>query len=239
MFKLERSVGPEDRAGFDEVASLARDFVNQKRELVDLYEQRRVALTEQSVEERRDEPRDPANDEWDAAVAKKHGEAVVEAGNEAPIEIEHNREGLDHVDAGELPSESKGAFQAGLNQGMERAAQLGVEGNSYIREVAKQDPDLQRAIEQAEIQPDPPDEAKGKAPSSVDSIDEQQHNLRVEEEDRDLVDNDAREAHELASTVPGGETTGTDPAKQHIPRLEELEREQMEQRERDQDDRDR
>lgn len=68
---------------------------------------------------------------------------------------------------------------------------------------------------------------------------------------------DTREAHELASTVDAtnrlqdrlnkdkeaaqrsGETTRTGPAQQHIPRLKELEREQMEQREHDRDDRDR
>ncbi len=256
LFKLERSVGPDDRADFDEVASLARDFVSQKRELVDLYEQRKEALAEQNGETQRNEPRDPANDTWDAAVAK-HGEAVVEAGNEVMIEIEHNREGLDRVEAGELPSKSKEAFQAGLNHAMERAAQMAVEGNSYIRGVAEQDPDIQRAIDQAENQPDRPDETKGNAPSSVDSATEQQHDLRAGEEERQPVDNDAREAHELASTVeatnrlqerlskdreaaqPGGETTRTDPAQQQIPRLEELEREQIEQRERDRDDRNR
>ncbi|MGI0526629.1 conjugal transfer protein TraA [Rhizobium giardinii] len=251
LFKLERSVGPDDRAGFDEVASLARDYVNQKRELVDLYEQRKEALAEQSGEAPRNEPRDPVNDERNAAVAK-HGETVVEAGNEALVEIEHYREGLDRIEAGELPSKSKEAFQASLNQAMERAAQL-----AALREVAEQDPDLQRAIDQAENQPDRPDETKGNASSSVGSAAEQQHDLRAGEEDRQPIDNDARGAHELASTVeatnrlqerlskdreaaqPGGETTRTDPAQQHIPRLEELEREQIEQRERDRDDRDR
>jgi len=256
LFKLERSVGPDDRAGFEEVASLARDYVNQKRELVDLYEQRKEALADQSGETPRNEPRDPANDEWDSAVAK-HGETVVEAGNEALIEIEHYRDGIDRIEAGEFSAEGKEAMQSGLNQAMERAAQLAAEGNSYIREVAEEDPDLQRAIDQAENQPDRPDETKGNASSSVGSAAEQQHDLRAGEEDRQPVDNDAREAHELASTVeatnrlqerlskdreaaqPGGETTRTDPAQQHIPRLEELEREKMEQRELGRDDRDR
>ncbi|RUW81973.1 hypothetical protein EOA35_37865, partial [Mesorhizobium sp. M8A.F.Ca.ET.023.01.1.1] len=70
-------------------------------------------------------------------------------------------------------------------------------------------------------------------------------------------DEPAEQAHELASTVDatnrlqdkvtrdkeaaqrGGETTRTDPAQQHIPRLEELEREELERRERARDDRDR
>lgn len=410
LFKLERSVSADDRADFDEIAGLARDFVNQKRELVDLYEQRKEALAEQGGESLRSEP-DPANDEWDAAVAK-HGEAVVEAGNEAMIEIEHYREGLDRIEAGELSADRKDGMQAGLQQAMERAAQLAVEGNSYLRDVAEQDQDLQQAIDRAEKQAEvdrqddgradvikavqtviadridrlnerlsdiaedsyatrnevsaerqfladmngqldklgsgdvldlsrtetdygydeeeaasaresgvdyvpsierdrqeheshidsiapqleqlrahgvtidtdfkiaaPPsqrdfdaymdelakefaeaepdlDEEKGKAPANVDAAAEQGREAR-DEPDRRPIDNDTREAHELASTVDAtnrlqdrldrdkeaaqrsGETTRTDHAQQHIPRLEELEREQMQQRERDRDDRDR
>ncbi|MDX0371936.1 conjugal transfer protein TraA [Sinorhizobium meliloti] len=253
LFKLERSVSADDRADFDEIAGLARDFVNQKRELVDLYEQRKEALAEQGGEPLRSEPRDPANDQWDAAVAK-HGEAVVEAGNEAMIEIEHYREGLDQIEAGEFSADRKEGMQAGLNQALERAAQLAVEGNSYIREVAEQDPGLQRAIEQ---EGNKYEEMKDRAPSNAETVDEQQRDFRAEEADRQVIDDDARAAHELASTVDatnrlqdrlnkdreavqcGGETTRTDPAQQHIPRLEELEREQIEQRERDRDDRDR
>ncbi|MGK9264499.1 conjugal transfer protein TraA [Sinorhizobium meliloti] len=253
LFKLERSASADDRADFDEVAGLARDFVNQKRELVDLYEQRKEALAEQGGESLRSEPRDPANDEWDAAVAK-HGEAVVEAGNEAMIEIEHYREGLDRIEAGEFSADRKEGMRAGLNQALERAAQLAVEGNGYIREVAEQDPGLQRAIEQEENKYE---EMKDRAASNAETVDEQQRDFRAEEADRQVIDDDARAAHELASTVDatnrlqdrlnkdreaaqrGGETTRTDPAQQHIPRLEELEREQIEERERDRDDRDR
>lgn len=151
LFKLERSVSADDRADFDEIAGLARDFVNQKRELVDLYEQRKGALAEQGGEAPRSKSRDSVNDEWDAAIAK-HGEAVVEAGNEAMIEIEHYREGLDRIEAGEFSPDRKERMQAGLQQSMERAAQLVVEGNSYLREVAEQDQDLRQAIDRAEKQ---------------------------------------------------------------------------------------
>ncbi|WP_234843479.1 relaxase/mobilization nuclease domain-containing protein [Sinorhizobium meliloti] len=273
LFKLERSVSADDRADFDEVAGLARDFVNQKRELVDLYEQRKEALAEQGGEAPRSEPREPPNDEWDAAVAK-HGEAVVEAGNEAMIEIEHYREGLDRIEAGEFSADRKDGMQAGLQQAMERAAQLVVEGNSFLREVAEQDQELRRAIERAEKQAelqdgqdderagvinrddDRPIEEKDKTPANVDAVADQRREVH-DEPDRQPIDNDTREAHELASTVDAtnrlqdrlnrdkqaaqrsGETTRTDPAQQHIPRLEELEREHMRQRERDRDDRDR
>ncbi|RVG00703.1 conjugal transfer protein TraA [Sinorhizobium meliloti] len=273
LFKLERSVSADDRADFDEIAGLARDFVNQKRELVDLYERRKEALAEQGGEAPRSEPRDSANNEWDAAVVK-HGEAIVEAGNEAMLEIEHYREGLDRIEAGEFSAGRKDEMQAGLQQAMERAAQLAVEGNSYLRDVAEQDQDLRQAIERAERQAeaqdlrdderadvknradDRPIEEKDKTPANVDAIADQRREVR-DEPDRQPIDNDTREAHELASTVDAtnrlqdrlnrdkeaaqrsGETTRTDPAQQHTPRLKALEREQMQQRERDRDDRDR
>jgi len=255
LFKLERTVAPDDRADFDEVAGLARDFVNQKRELVELYEQRKEALAEQGGEEARNEPGDPVDEAWDAAVAK-HGKAVVEVGNEAMTDIDHYRDGLDRIEAGEFSAGGKAAMQAGLERAVERAAQLAVAGNSNLREVAEQD--LQRAIDQAENNPDRPSEAKDKVgTSSADTVDELQRDLRGEEAERTPIDNDAREAHELASVVDAtnrledrlnkvrdaaqrtGETTRTDPAQQHIPRLEELEQEQIEQKERDRDDRDR
>ncbi|YCI06350.1 conjugal transfer protein TraA (plasmid) [Ensifer sp. D2-11] len=380
LFKLERSVSADDRADFVEVAGLARDFVNQKRELVDLYEQRKEALAEQGVESLRSEPRDPANDEWDAAVAK-HGGAVVEAGNEAMIEIEHYREGLDRIEAGEFSADRNDGMQAGLQQAMERAAQLAVEGNGYLRDVAEQDQDLRQAIDRAGKQAEVDGQDDGRADvikvvrtviaeridslnarlsdiaedsyatrkelsaerqfladmngqldelgpgdvldllrtetdygydeeeaasaresgvdyvpslerdrqeheSHIDSVAPQLEQLRAHgvtidtdfkiaapssQRDFDAYMNelakefaeaepdldDTREAHELATAVDAtnrledrlnkdkeaaqrsGETTRTDPAQQHIPRLEELEREQMQQRERDRDDRDR
>lgn len=217
LFKLERSVSADDRADFDEIAGLTRDFVNQKRELVDLYAQRKEALAEQSGEAPRSEPRDSANDEWDAAVAK-HGEAVVEGGNEAMIEIEHYREGLDRIEAGEFSAGRKDEMQAGLQQAMERGAQLAVEGNRYLRDVAGQDQDLRQAIERAERQAeaqdlgdderadvknrddDRPIEEKDKAPANVDAVADQRREVRGEP-DRQPIDNETREAHELASTV--------------------------------------
>ncbi|MDX1047307.1 conjugal transfer protein TraA [Sinorhizobium medicae] len=273
LFKLERSVSADDRADFDEIAGLARDFVNQKRELVDLYEQRKEALAEQGREAPPSVLRDPANDEWAAAVAK-HGEAIVETGNEAMIEIEHYREGLDRIEAGEFSADRKDGMQAGLQQAMERAARLAVEGNSFLRDIAEQDQGLRQAIDrakkQAELQDRQDDgradvinrddvrpiEEKDKTPANVDAVADQRRDV-CDEPERQSIDNEMREAHELASTVDAtnrlqdrlnrdkeaaqrsGETTRTDPAQQHIPRLEELEREQMEQRERDRDDRDR
>ncbi|NRP74237.1 hypothetical protein ILFOPFJJ_05159 [Ensifer psoraleae] len=104
---------------------------------------------------------------------------------------------------------------------------------------------------------DRPIEEKDKAPANVDAAAADQRIEAREQRDQQPIDNGTRAAHELASTVDAtnrlqdrldkdkkssqrsGETTRTDPAQQHIARLDELEREQMQQRERDRDDRDR
>ncbi|BCH20129.1 relaxase/mobilization nuclease domain-containing protein [Mesorhizobium sp. L-2-11] len=256
LFRLERSVGADERDDFDEVASVAREHVNGRRELMELYEMKGQALAEQTATERNEsrERRDDANDRWDAAVAK-HGKAVVEAANDVLVDIETSREGLDRIEAGELSNDPR-ALRADIERGLARAAELAVQGNTYMREVAEKDPELKRAIEAAEQTQERPAEDKGKPPANVDAVTEQQRDPRPEEAER-RPDEPAGQAHELASTVDttnrlqdklntdkeaaqrGGETTRTDPAQQHIPRLEELEREELERRERDRDDRDR
>ncbi|PTE06675.1 relaxase/mobilization nuclease domain-containing protein [Mesorhizobium helmanticense] len=257
LFRLERSVGPDERDDFDEVASVAREHVNGRRELMELYEMKGQAQAEQgTATERAESPerQDDANEQWDAAVAK-HGEAVVEAANDVLMDIETSREGLDRIEAGELSNDPR-VFRSDIERGLARAAELAVQGNTYMREVAEKDLDLKRAIEAAEQSQERPAEEQGKTPANVDAVTEQQRDLRPEEAER-RPDEPAEQAHELASTVDatnrlqdklnrdkeaaqrGGETTRTDPAPQHIPRLEELEREELERRERDRDDRDR
>lgn len=258
LFRLERSVGADERVDFDEVASVAREHVNGRRELMELYEMKGQAQAEQGTATERNESRerrDDANEQWDAAVAK-HGEAVVEAANDVLMDIETSREGLDRIEAGELSNDPR-VFRADIERGLARAAELAVQGNTYMREVAEKDPDLKRAIEAAEQTRERPAEEQGKTPANVDAVTEQQRDPRPEEVERWPDEPAEREAHELASTVDatnrlqdklnrdkeatprGGETTRTDPAQQHIPRLEELEREEIERRERDRDDRDR
>ncbi|TIW61788.1 MAG: conjugal transfer protein TraA [Mesorhizobium sp.] len=257
LFRLERSVDPDERDDFDEVASVAREHVNGRRELMELYELKGQAQAEQGTATERNESwerRDDANEQWDAAVAK-HGEAVVEAANDILVDIETSREGLDRIEAGELSNDPR-VFRADIERGMARAAELAVQGNTYMREVAEKDPELKRAIEAAEQTDERPAEGKGNTPANVDAVTEQQRDPRSGEAEP-RPDEPAGQAHELASTVDatnrlqdklnrdkeaaqrGGETTRTDPAQQHIPRLEELEREELERRERDRDDRDR
>jgi hypothetical protein len=258
LFKLERNVRPEERNDFDEVASVAREHVNGRRELMELYEIKSQAQAEQGTATERDESRerrDDANEQWNAAVAK-HGEAVVAAADDILMDIETSREGLDRIEAGEL-SNDPSAFRADIERGLARAAELALQGNTYVREISENDPELKRAIEMAERTEGWPAEEKGKTAANVDAVTERQRDARLEEPERRPGDPAEREAHELPSTVDAtnrlqdklhkdkeaaqrsGETTRTDPAQQHIPRLEELEREDLERRERDRDDRER
>ncbi|ACM40283.1 MULTISPECIES: relaxase/mobilization nuclease domain-containing protein [Rhizobium/Agrobacterium group] len=367
LFKLERSAGTEDRAAFEEVAEAAREFVNLRRELVEIGE--RDALRANGGWTEQEDGADLAEaraavetteqaspeDRWDAAVAK-YGEHMVEVGNNVLMEIEHHREGiarveagefdasdlerykaglhaaledaadtavggndylrevgnndpelkeavesldrhvaakeaeevrdaigrwawnaasethgsdvvitghkqmenvnyyrdgLQMIDAGELSETDRESFKAGLAKSLETAAEAAVEGNGYIRDLAKHDQDLNTAIEKLEREDGRSDtDGSAKTPATTDVVDERQRDLQAEIED-ERGQPDEREAHELADVEAthkqqdrvnkerGGETTRTDPAQQHVPRLEELEREQTEQRKRDRDDRER
>jgi hypothetical protein len=272
LFRLERSVDPDERADFDEIAGIAREHVNRRRELMELHELKAEAQTQQ-------EPREPdqRSDDRGREEIIKHGEAAVEAANEVMMEIDAAARSLadlqrpeprhDPETGGYTYSTSdkereetdqlRARIEQRYDEAISRAARLAAEGNTYIRELAEQDPDLKQAIETAERDDGRPAEEKDKTQANVDATAEQQRDPRQDELDRQPTGEDAREAHEFASTVDatnrmqdrlnrekeasqrGGETTRTDPAQQHIPRLQEFEREEMERKERDRDDRER
>lgn len=273
LFRLERSVDPDERADFDEIAGIAREHVNRRRELMELHELKAEAQTQQ-------EPREPdqrSDDLQGREEIIKHGEAAVEAANEVMMEVDAAARSLadlqrpeprhDPETGGYTYSTSdkereetdqlRARIEQRYDEAISRAARLAAEGNTYIRELAEQDPDLKQAIETAQRDDGRPAEEKDKTPANVDATAEQQRDPRQDDLDRQPTGEDAREAHEFASTVDatnrmqdrlnrekeasqrGGETTRTDPAQQHIPRLHEFEREEMERKERDRDDRER
>ncbi|RWB39761.1 MAG: conjugal transfer protein TraA [Mesorhizobium sp.] len=278
LFNLDRSVGPDERADFDEVATLAREHVNQRRELVELYEHRNEVRAEQKQEEQ-------AEAEWQAAVAQD-GDVAVDAGNDVLSVQDHSSDLIESSSAEkrqaamEQPQMPKEELERAVQAEIDR---LKAEGYStaYICERSLEIEDgVRQRYAEAMQNPDNPDlvgaaknrealiagaervgeqsaEQKDKTPTNADAVVEQQREPRLEEPERQPIDPDAREAHELASTVDatnrrqdrvskgkeatqrGGETTRTDPAQQHIPRLEELERDEIERKERDRDDRER
>lgn len=198
-----------------------------------------------------------ANLQWEAAVAR-HGEAVVEAGHDAMANVQHYRSGLAHIEAGERGGENREQYEKGFEASLHHAAQLAATGNGYLRDVANEDPELRAQIETIERNEARGDENKSdKQPELAETADDRQRDLRVYLEEERPIGQAEREAHQLAETVDApqrqqksvnrdkeaaqrsAEASRTDPAQQHIPRLEELEREQIEQRERNRDDRDR
>ncbi|RWM85605.1 MAG: hypothetical protein EOR84_31585 [Mesorhizobium sp.] len=151
LSSVEQTLDLSERAEFDEVAAAAREVVDIRREYLELTEQQAGKVHEESRHGGRDEQRDDTNAQWDAAVAR-YGRHSVETANEILIEVEHYREGLSRIEAGELPQYYSASYQAGLTREVHRAAEMAVDGdNQYVREVSKSDQELQRAIELIEL----------------------------------------------------------------------------------------
>ncbi len=187
---------------------------------------------------------DETNARFEAAVAK-HSEETVERANDLLIEVDAARERLDRAHAeGQNANTAELDYAAALNE----AAKLAIAGNSFMREVAERDEDIRRVVESAERA----ENGKGAATAadageneryregesdlergSEIKDDEADHKIsaRADPEQRRV----ARPERSQETAPPAGETNRTDPAQQHVPRLEELEREAREQKERDRD----
>ena len=151
LVSVEQALDASDRADFDEVAAAAREVVDIRREYLEFAERQADKVDEAWRRDSREEQRESANSQWDAAVAR-FGAQAVEIANNVLILIEHYREGLDRIEAGELPQDYAASYQAGLAREVHRAAEIAVnDDNQYMREFAKTDQDLQRAIELIEV----------------------------------------------------------------------------------------
>jgi hypothetical protein len=151
LASVEQTLDEADRADFDEIATAAREVVDIRREYLELTESQADLDAGRPSHGRRDDLGDDANAQWDAAVAR-FGQQAVETGNEVLVQINHYREGLERIEAGELPQSFTASYQTGFKREIDRAAEMAVEGdNRYMREVAKSDQDLQRTIDQIEL----------------------------------------------------------------------------------------
>jgi hypothetical protein len=267
LASVETNIELSERRDYDEMAAAARDVVNIRREYLDLREPQ-----EQMPPDGRPET---DNEAWDRAVAR-HGQEV-ERGNDVMLEVETAREAIDRAVA---DGQDTSNAEAQLGAELERAA-----GNSWIREVAQFDEELQQAIdkvertdaqlvddrtvEASERSSEPMNErnavesgdgqtvpASNVTPVSSDAEAERQRDLfGGAEQERMHTDsptqNDqapafdetiasrARDAAERTTRSGGREATPSDPPQQHVPRLQELEREIEERHERERDDRER
>jgi hypothetical protein len=151
LSSVAQTLDETDRSDFDEIAAAAREVVDIRREYLAITERKADLEAGHSSDGRRDDWRDDANDQWDAAVAR-FGQQAVETANEVLIQVNHYREGLERIEAGELPQSYTASYRAGLEREINRAAELAIDGdNQYIREAAKSDQELQRMIHQIEM----------------------------------------------------------------------------------------
>lgn len=151
LTSVEQTIDSSDRADFEEVVAAAREVVDIRREYLEFTERRFDREGGQSSYGSRDDRYEDPSAEWDAAVAR-FGLQAVETANEVLVEINHYREGLERIEAGELPQSFPANYRAGLERQINRAAEMAVDGdNQYMREVAKSDQELRRTIDQLEL----------------------------------------------------------------------------------------
>lgn len=241
LFQAERAMPKEERANFDEIATAARDHVNVRRELMELSEQQAQGEQERDLPqlERDDDP----SARWNDAV-QRHGLRTVEAANQIMLEVERYREEIERADVREITAD-KAALQEKLNRELTRAGELGAAGNTLIREIAEVDEELKLAIETAE-------QSRERRPKVHESTGVSVGLKQEGENDRSNTAPDAdrtfqpdemqanqAEGRRANAAARIGDTTRTDPAQQHVPRLDQLQREADERHERDHEDRDR
>lgn len=151
LASVEQTLDAADRADFEEVAAAAREVVDIRREYLELTERQGDRESGRALDGSYDDRYEDPNAEWNAAVSR-FGLQAVETANEVLVQVSHYREGLDRIDAGELPESFTASYRAGLEREINRAAEMAVDGdNQYMRETARSDQELQRTIHQIEL----------------------------------------------------------------------------------------
>jgi hypothetical protein len=151
LASVEQTLDATDRADFEEVAAAAREVVDIRREYLELTERQGDREGGRASDGSYDDRYEDPDAQWDAAVAR-FGLHAVEIANLVLVQVDHYRQGLERIDAGELPQSFAVSYRAGLEREINRAAEMAVAGdNQYMREAAKSDQDLQRTIDQIEL----------------------------------------------------------------------------------------
>jgi hypothetical protein len=138
---VETSVRPSERRDFEEVAAAARDVVNIRREYLEFTEQQVNADVREPVRTASENPgqRD--------RVVTKQGREAVENHDDVMVEIEAARRSIDRaVEDGRDPENAR----YDLDREVDPGARLALAGNTWLREVAVSDRDLQTTIERIE-----------------------------------------------------------------------------------------
>lgn len=233
LFRFERMVSAGERADFEEIANAAREHVNVRREILELNDERR---------------------ELDIGHAKGAGEATdnppvhddVGEARAAIDRLDAARDQVEHIDVESNSTDARLEYMVALDA----AAKLAIGDNSVLLEIVEENDDLHRAIQALERT------QGGKAAAGVANAgeDERRHfeedNAVRDAAQRDIelgseVDTSSHSREEMRRQDPEpgreglskpGEPNRNDPAQQHIPRIDELDREEQERADRDRDD---
>ncbi|MGV1760564.1 relaxase/mobilization nuclease domain-containing protein [Rhizobium sp. A22-96] len=141
LFNAERSAPADEQEDFQRIVAATREHMAARRALMEQAEQ------DGPISERIETAND-TNERWGDAVAR-HGYRAVEVANEVMLDLEFCREAIERADAGDVQADVR-MLRENLKVEITRAAELGVAGNSLIREIAETDEELRVAIERVE-----------------------------------------------------------------------------------------
>lgn len=241
LFQAEKTMPPKERKDFEEIAQAAREHVNVRREIVELLEVRgQHGISDDRSQEPTADRQQDENHRWNDAV-ERHGFAAADAANKALLDIERTREAIERV-AVEKLDEVVG-MKKELDAQITKAAEIGASGNGIIREVAEFDDDLKAALQALERdrqrREDEKSTSRAQSDEGANANRGTPHGERTQTRPNDRDARGQESPRDTGSRQDTGDTTKSDPAKQHVPRLEELQREADQRNERDHSDRER
>jgi hypothetical protein len=238
LFQAERAISSDNRKDFEEIAAAAREHVAARRELMEFTEEQTSKLPAPRESLSRTADREDEQRRWSDAV-ERHGIDAAAAANKALVDIERVRGAIEQLHGREQIDDGARTLKEELRLQLSKAAELGASGNALIRDAAEMDAELKSAILNAERERRFADRDKREGSGATDAAAGPARNDAKDSvvQDRVTVGGASASEREAARTeVEGsGDTTKEDPAKQHVPRLEELQR----QAEHDRDDRER
>lgn len=130
LSSVKQTLDDRDRAEFDEIAAAAREVVDIRREYLEFTERQVDREGGQEPRGSRGDRSEDPNAQWNAAVAR-FGLEAVETANEVLVQVSHYREGLERIEAGELPQSYTASYRAGLEREINRAVNRRRNGTPY------------------------------------------------------------------------------------------------------------
>ncbi|PSH62346.1 hypothetical protein CU103_18455, partial [Phyllobacterium sophorae] len=160
---------------------------------------------------------------------------AAEAANRVLLAIEQSRDAMERAEAGDRSPDKMAALRQELDSRFIQAAELGANGNGLIGEVAEVDEELNTVLQAVERQRHKANRERASASSERSEAARDPDGGSASQ--RRSTERQPTERQDAAAHREIGDSTRGDPIKQHVPRLEELQREADEQRAHDRDDR--